>query len=120
MNRIAILGLLATLLVLPGCPNKNEARCEKMADRTFEMAKEIGLAMAKMMGAEKAAEMEKEMSANWAKERPAIITSCLEAVNKDPEIVEVMDCMIGAADLEAASKCDPDGKLAAMKPKKGE
>ncbi|MDF1564452.1 MAG: hypothetical protein P1V51_15515 [Deltaproteobacteria bacterium] len=110
-SRLAALGLASALLLATGCPNKDQERCEKMTDKAFEIAQEMTKALSKMMPAEKVAEMNATMEAEMKKNRPQMVQNCLETVKENPEIVEVMDCAIAAPDLQAASKCDPEGKL---------
>ncbi len=113
--RISALVLTASFLLAPGCKDKDLERCEKMADKSFELAAAMGKALYKLLPADQVKEAEKEMAESIAKERPGMIKSCMKAVKENPEVVEVIDCMLSAPDMAAAANCDPDGKMRAPK-----
>ena len=80
-------------------------KCSKAVDKAMDMGMEMVKAMAEAMGDEGKAKLE-EAKAEMAKEKPKAVKQCKEALKKDKKLEKTLDCIIGAKDIEAMSKCE--------------
>lgn len=80
-------------------------KCSKAVDKAMDMAMDMAKGMMEAMGEEGKAKMD-EAKAEMAKQKPEAVKQCNEALKKDKNLEKALDCIIGASDLEAMSKCE--------------
>jgi|GEM_PF-2233771 len=108
MKKLVYAVCIGSLLALGACKGGGGgSKCEQAITKAMNMAMEMAGAMGAMAGdAAKVEEAKKQMKAEMDKKMPEAIKKCEEAIKGNPEAEKALDCIIGASDMEAMSKCD--------------
>jgi hypothetical protein len=98
----AAIAIGTLVLGLAGC-GKGGGKCEQAVNKGMEMASAM---MGAMGGGDKDAMA--KAKAEMEKQKPEAIKKCDEALknDKDGKVAKALDCVIGAKDLEAMTKCE--------------